>query len=92
MEKTKKEIKNYLNTSIDKLVLEKKKIKSIDTSKLASYAKKSNEFLNNYKSKIKSIINKNGIINKEDISDLESYTNDIMAKRIMEIPPISLTQ
>jgi len=89
MEHTKKEIKKYLNSSVDKLVVEKNKIRGLDITKLASYSKKSTKFLDNYKSEVKSIIAKNGITNKDEIDKLESFMYDIMAKRIMDIPPIS---
>ncbi len=87
MEKTKMQIEEFIKERFDHLANMNKQIKGLQIKKLAEFAKESNEFIANFNQNINLIITENKIIDKDIITELNSFAQEQYGKRIMELSP-----
>lgn len=87
MEKTKKQIEQYFDSTISDLS-NKKKNAGTDIVKIAKQSEDVIKFKNQFSFDIENIISNNGIKSKIDIDELKSFANKIYIDRLKEYVPI----
>jgi hypothetical protein len=87
MEKTKREIDDYLEKNIKELY-DKKMKAGTNIFKIKEQSNSVIKFMDKFSFDIDSIIFNNGIKNEDEIAELKSYANKIVIDRLGEYAPI----